>query len=88
MRAVSLLDLMGCVQLGMGCWLVTLAVRHLRAAEMGLLSLSETILAPTWGWLGVGEVPGAVALTGAGMIVGALVLNGWVTLRTERNANQ
>jgi drug/metabolite transporter (DMT)-like permease len=83
-RDVSLLALMGCVQLGLGCWLMSLAVRHLSAAEMGLLALTETILAPLWVWLGVGEAPGAAALAGGALIVGALVVNGWVTLRSER----
>ncbi len=82
-RDVSLLALMGCVQLGLGCWLMSLAVRHLRAAEMGLLALSETILAPLWVWLGVGEAPGAAGLAGGALIVGALVVNGWVTLRLK-----
>lgn len=79
-----LLALMGCVQLGLGCWLMTLAVRHLRAAEMGLLALTETILAPIWVWLGVGETPGAAALTGGAMIVAALVINAALALKTER----
>ncbi len=83
-RDMSLLALMGCVQLGLGCWLMTLAVRHLRAAEMGLLALSETILAPLWVWLGVGEAPSAAALAGGALIVGALVANGWVMLRSRR----
>lgn len=87
-RDVSLLALMGCVQLGLGCWLATLAVRHLRAAEMGLLALVETILAPLWVWLGVGEAPGSAALTGGALIVGALVVNGWVTLRSERGSDR
>ncbi len=82
---LSLLAFMGCVQLGMGCWLMTLAVPHLRAAEMGLLALTETILAPLWVWLGTGEAPGAAALTGGLLIVGALAANGWVTLRSERS---
>jgi drug/metabolite transporter (DMT)-like permease len=83
-RDVVLLAFMGCVQLGMGCWLMTLAVPHLRAAEMGLLALVETILAPVWVWLGTGEAPTGAALTGGVLIVGALAANGWVTLRSER----
>lgn len=83
-RDVSLLALMGCVQLGLGCWLMTLAVPHLRAVEMGLLALTETILAPLWVWWGVGEKPGGAALVGGVLIVGALAVNGWVTLRGER----
>ena len=89
-RDVSLLALMGCVQLGVGCWLATLAVQHLRAAEIGLLALVETILAPLWVWLGVGEAPGNAALAGGALIVGALVVNGWLGLRHEkwRKGNQ
>jgi len=83
---VMLLAVMGCVQLGMGCWLMTLAVPHLRAAEMGLLALTETILAPVWVWLGTGEAPTGAALAGGVVIVGALAANGWVTLRSERPA--
>jgi drug/metabolite transporter (DMT)-like permease len=81
---ISLLALMGCVQLGLGCWLMTLAVHHLRAAEMGLLALTETILAPLWVWMGVGEAPGKAALVGGVLIVGALAVNAWITLRKER----
>ena len=83
-RDVSLLALMGCVQLGLGCWLMTLAVPHLRAAEMGLLALTETILAPLWVWLGVGETPSGAALTGGALIVSALAVNAWIALRSER----
>ena len=77
-RDMSLLALMGCVQLGLGCWLMTLAVRHLRAAEMGLLALTETLLAPLWVWLGVGEAPGVAALAGGALIIAALATNGWI----------
>lgn len=83
-RDLALLLVMGCVQLGLGCWLMTLAVPHLRAAEMGLLALAETILAPLWVWLGTGEAPSTAALGGGALIVGALAANGWVTLRAER----
>ena len=80
-RDIGLLALMGCVQLGLGCWLMTLAVPHLRAAEMGLLALTETILAPIWVWLGVGESPSASAMAGGACILGALATNAWLTLR-------
>ena len=86
-RDVLLLAIMGCVQLGMGCWLMTLAVPHLRAAEMGLLALTETILAPVWVWLGTGEAPAGAALAGGVLIIGALAANGWVTLRAGRAHN-
>lgn len=82
-RDLALLALMGCVQLGLGCLLMTLAVPHLRAAEMGLLAMIETILAPLWVWIGVGEAPGATALAGGALILGALFVNGWIALKSE-----
>jgi drug/metabolite transporter (DMT)-like permease len=84
LRDVGLLALMGCVQLGLGCWLMTLAVPHLRAAEMGLLALTETILAPVWVWLGVGESPSASAMSGGACILGALAANAWLSLRAAK----
>ena len=82
-RDIGLLALMGGLQLGLGCWLMTLAVRHLQAAEMGLLALVETILAPLWVWLVVGEVPGAAALIGGALIVAALIANGLMVVRRK-----
>jgi len=83
-RDLALLAPMGCVQLGLGCLLMTKATRHLSAGEIGLLSLVETILAPVWVWIGVGERPGALALGGAAIVLGALLANEWAGLRRAR----
>ncbi|MBF0392279.1 MAG: DMT family transporter [Alphaproteobacteria bacterium] len=66
------LALMGGFQLGLGLFLFTRGTRHLRAAEVGLLTLLETVLAPLWVWIGVGEEPGALALIGGAMVMAAL----------------
>jgi drug/metabolite transporter (DMT)-like permease len=66
---------LGVVQLGVGCVLMTRAVRYLRATEVGLLSLLETILGPLWTWIGVGETPAAMTLVGGAIVVSALVAN-------------
>ena len=83
---ITLLALMGAVQLALGCWLMTLALRHLTAAEMGLLALTETLLAPLWVWLGVGETPSRAAFLGGALIIGALIVNGVIAMRAERGA--
>jgi drug/metabolite transporter (DMT)-like permease len=82
-RDLALLAPMGFVQLGAGCLLMTMATRYLTASEVGLLALTETILAPIWVWLGVGERPSALALAGAAVVLGALVANEWVGLRAK-----
>jgi drug/metabolite transporter (DMT)-like permease len=85
-RDLAVLAPMGCVQLGLGCLLMTRATRFLAAGEIGLLSLIETILAPLWVWLGVGERPSAPALAGAAIVLGALLANEWISLRRARPA--
>jgi drug/metabolite transporter (DMT)-like permease len=50
-------------------------MRHLPAVEIGLFTLLETVLGPVWVWLAYGEAPTAMALSGGGLIVGALLVN-------------
>jgi drug/metabolite transporter (DMT)-like permease len=66
---------MGTFQTGLGCVLMTLASRHISAAEIGLLSLLETTLGPVWVWIGVGERPSDLALLGGAVVVTSLVIN-------------
>jgi len=69
------LAVMGCVQLGVGCLLVTAASRTLPATELGLLALLEPILGPVWVWVLLGEHPGSRALTGGAVVLSALIAN-------------
>lgn len=72
---IALIALMGVVQLGLGCICATMAMRELRAAEVGLLGLLETVLGPLWVWLAVGEAPSASALAGGSIVIVALAAN-------------
>ena len=81
---LAVLAPMGMLQLGLGCLLMTRATRYLAAGEVGFLALIETILAPLWVWLGVGERPSALALVGAVIVFGALVVNEWVGMRRAK----
>lgn len=74
-RDLGVLAVMGSVQLGAGCVLMTMASRYLTAGEIGLLALLETTLGPLWVWLGVGERPTALALAGGAIVLGALLAN-------------
>ena len=81
---VAILAFMGVVQLGLGCLLMTIAARRLKAAEIGLFTLLETILGPVWVWLGIGEQPTSLALAGGAVVVGALAANELLGLRRSR----
>jgi drug/metabolite transporter (DMT)-like permease len=74
-RDVGVLAVMGVGQLGCGCLCFLRAVPHLSAAEIGLLSLLETMLGPVWVWLGIGERPSELALFGGVMVMTSLLAN-------------
>ncbi len=72
---LTLLALLGCLQLGLPCMLMVRASRHLSAPEIALLALLEVVLGPLWAWLGAGEAPAAATLTGGALVIVALLLN-------------
>lgn len=81
---VQLIALMGVVQHALGCALFVMAARHINAAELGLIGLLETVLAPLWVWLAIGEHPAGLALVGAGMVIVALAVNETLSLFAAR----
>lgn len=76
--------LLGSVQFCGGFVLITLATRHVPAAEVALFSLSEAVLAPLWVWLGVNEVPSALTLSGSVVVFLAVVGYCLIGIRRER----
>jgi drug/metabolite transporter (DMT)-like permease len=84
-RDLVMLAIMGGFQLALGCALMTIAVRHLPAAEIGLFALLETILGPLWVWLAYGEWPHDLALIGSLVVVGALAANALLGLRRAQS---
>ena len=83
LRDLTVLCIMGWVQLGAGYVLMTLAMRYLSAGEVGLLSLLETTLGPIWVWLAIGERPTNLALLGGLIVIGALLANGLWAMRSR-----
>ena len=83
---LTVLCIMGWVQLGTGCVLMTIATRYLSAGEIGLFALLETTLGPIWVWLGIGERPTDFALIGGMIVIGALLVNGLLG-RYDRSAS-
>jgi drug/metabolite transporter (DMT)-like permease len=79
-----LLAAMGCLQLGLGLFLFMRGAPHLTAAEVGLLSLLEIILAPIWVWLAFAELPAPLSLAGAAVVLSALVVHSALSLRRSK----
>ncbi|MDT7834735.1 DMT family transporter [Aquabacterium sp. OR-4] len=85
---LSLLAMLGLVQLAIPCLLVVRVAKVLPAPEISLLGLLEVIFGVLWAWLGAGEAPGATALQGGALVIGALLANEAVALRGRRLAAQ
>lgn len=65
---------LGTVQIGGQYILITLAARHLPAPQITLIMLLELVFAPLWVWIGVGEIPARLTLTGGAVVVAAVLL--------------
>ncbi|MEM6590064.1 MAG: DMT family transporter [Pseudomonadota bacterium] len=61
------------------CFL-TLGPRYISSAEVSLLILLESVLAPLLVWAWIGEDPGRWALVGGAVVIGALVVSNLVVL--------
>lgn len=84
---VVIMAILGFFQLGFPCMLMIKASRSLTAAEMSLLALLEVLLGPLWAWLGAGEVPAQQTLVGGGIVLMALIFNGFLAMHSESRAN-
>jgi drug/metabolite transporter (DMT)-like permease len=60
--------------------------RFIPSAEVGLLVLLESVLAPLLAWAIIGENPGPYALLGGSIVIGALFVSNLVVLRRRRRA--
>ncbi len=72
LRDILLCAVMGVFSIGLGMLLFVKGLRYISAAEAGLLSLLESILAPLWVWLAIGEQPRPLALLGGAIVLGAV----------------
>lgn len=75
----------GSVQVGVGFILITLAAQVVPAAQVALLGLTETALAPVWVWLVFAETPATATLIGGALVLTAVLGNGVMALRAPQS---
>jgi drug/metabolite transporter (DMT)-like permease len=81
---LGLLAAMGTLQLGLGLFLFMRGAPYLTAAQVGLLTLLEVILAPIWVWLAFAEMPPPLSLGGGAVVLSALVAHSALSLRRSK----
>ena len=67
------LTISGLIQMPLANLLLAIGPRYLPAAEVSLFLLLETIMAPIWVWLILGEIPPAKTFAGGGLILLTLI---------------
>ena len=80
---LSLLALLGVFQLAVPCLIVVRLTRVLPGPEIALLGLLEVVLGVLWAWIGAGEQPSGATLAGGALVLGALVANQALALRSS-----
>ena len=70
--------------IGAATCLLTIGPRYISAAEVALLVLLESVLAPILVWFVINEYPGTWALIGGMIVIGALLVSNFVALRRRR----
>ena len=78
----------GAIQIGLGFTFITYASRHIPAAEVTLLALSETVLGPVWAWLVVNEVPSDLTLAGGAVVLACVAAYAVMSLREYRKYDE
>jgi drug/metabolite transporter (DMT)-like permease len=63
---------------------LALGPRYITSAEVGLLVLLESVLAPLLAWAVIGEDPGPYALIGGGLVILTLFISNMTVLRRRR----
>jgi drug/metabolite transporter, DME family len=81
LRSILIAAAAGFVLLGVGMALFTAGSRVVPAAELGLLSMVEVMLAPVWAWVFLGEQASRNTVIGGTILMVALLLNALTGLR-------
>ena len=81
MRDFEIAFLMGFAQVFVGMTLYIFGARHVPAAELALLSLTEVVMGPFWVWLALNEIPVAHTFYGGALVLAAVVINAMTGMR-------
>ncbi|MCP4328492.1 MAG: DMT family transporter [Alphaproteobacteria bacterium] len=80
----AMLAILGVVVTPVAFTLISIGPRYLSAAEVGLLTPLETVIAPFWVWLVLAEEPGPYALAGGAVVIATLLVHSLAALRGDR----
>ena len=71
---IGWLAALGIGQIGLGFALMSVGARLIPAAQVGLITLLETVLGPLWVWVALDERPSTLTLVGGAIVLVAIVI--------------
>ncbi|HEY9055262.1 MAG TPA: DMT family transporter [Rectinemataceae bacterium] len=77
---------LGVLQIGMASLLFSYGIKRITALESILTAVIEPLFNPLWVFLATGEAPGLRALTGGAVIIGAVLISSYVSVRRAQKA--
>jgi drug/metabolite transporter (DMT)-like permease len=77
----AIIGYLGVFQIALAYVFVTNAIQLIPALEASVILLLEPVLNPVWAWVVQGETPGAWALLGGAIILGATTYKSWAESR-------
>ncbi|MFP4658202.1 MAG: DMT family transporter, partial [Desulfonatronovibrionaceae bacterium] len=84
----AVLALMGLVQMPAALILIAQSTRYLPSPEVSLFLLVETLLAPIWVWLFIGEMIPEATFLGGGIILMTILWHSWAGMREMHKLNK
>ncbi len=78
---VGLAAAYGVLVIGAGIFMLTVGARHVPAAELVVLSLTEVVFGPIWVALAFGEVPSGLTLIGGAILLGSITTQAVLGMR-------
>ena len=76
--------LAGFFQVGFGFILITIGARNTPSAMVGIIMVTEAVFGPLWAWLFAGENPQFIVLIGGSIVIFAVLLQFYTSLKTEK----
>ncbi len=84
LQGLTVLALMGLLQMPVSTVMMTSATRYLPSAEVTIFLTLEAIFGTFWVWAFIGEQPPGLTLVGAALVLGTLAVHSWLGIRRQR----
>ena len=84
LKTLGIIMIMGLLITPISRVLLGTGAKYIRASEVSLLMLIETVMAPIWVWIFLDEIPTIYTFVGGSVIIITLIVNSLYNLQIEK----